>query len=64
MNYAEIQIKSSEELKSMVSDLKKEQFNLRFQKVTGELANANRFREIRKTIARAKTALTVKKKKD
>jgi large subunit ribosomal protein L29 len=36
--------------------LKKEQFNLRFQKATGQLANTARVREVRRDIARIKTA--------
>lgn len=62
MKIAELKAKSVEELKGMVTDLKKERFNLRFQKVTGELANANRGREVRRTIARALTLINQKKK--
>jgi large subunit ribosomal protein L29 len=36
--------------------LKKEQFNLRFQRATGQLANTARVREVRRDIARIKTA--------
>ena len=36
--------------------LKKEQFNLRFQRATGQLANTSRVREVRRDIARIKTA--------
>ena len=36
--------------------LKKEQFNLRFQRSTGQLANTSRVREVRRDIARIKTA--------
>jgi large subunit ribosomal protein L29 len=35
--------------------LKKEQFNLRFQRATGQLANTSRVREVRRDIARIKT---------
>ena len=35
--------------------LKREQFNLRFQKATGQLANTARVREVRRTVARIKT---------
>lgn len=38
-------------------ELRKEQMNLRFQKATGQMENPNRWREVRKTIARVKTAL-------
>jgi large subunit ribosomal protein L29 len=40
-----------------VADLKKELFNLRFQKASGELTNTSRFREARKEIARILTQL-------
>jgi large subunit ribosomal protein L29 len=54
----------TEDLKAMSPDqlddelikLKKEQFNLRFQKATGQLANTARVREVRRDIARIKTA--------
>ena len=50
-------------LKSMTPDhlgdellyLKKEQFNLRFQRATGQLENTSRVREVRKDIARVRT---------
>ncbi len=54
----------SEDLRTMTPDqlddelikLKKEQFNLRFQRATGQLANTARVREVRRDIARIKTA--------
>jgi large subunit ribosomal protein L29 len=54
----------TEDLRTMSPDqlddefikLKKEQFNLRFQKATGQLANTARVREVRRDIARIKTA--------
>jgi large subunit ribosomal protein L29 len=49
--------KSSEELQGAVADLKKELFNLRFQKASGELTNMSRFREARREIARILTQL-------
>ena len=61
MKIAELKAKSVDELKGLVADLKKERFNLRFQKVTGEAANVNRGREVRKTIARALTLINQKK---
>jgi large subunit ribosomal protein L29 len=59
----------SEDLKAMTPDqlddeiikLKKEQFNLRFQRATGQLANTARVREVRRDIARIKTAARVKR---
>jgi len=44
--------------------LKKELFNLRFQKTLGELANTSRFAKVRKGIARIKTELTRRKRSE
>ncbi|MBO0750865.1 MAG: 50S ribosomal protein L29 [Bradyrhizobiaceae bacterium] len=60
----------SEDLRAMSPDqlddelikLKKEQFNLRFQKATGQLASTARVREVRRDIARIKTMALVKKR--
>lgn len=49
--------KAAEELQGMVADLKKELFNLRFQKASGELTNMVRFRLARREIARILTQL-------
>lgn len=57
MKTAELRTKSADELKELITSMKKEQFNLRFQASTGELANSARFKVVRKTIARAKTLL-------
>jgi large subunit ribosomal protein L29 len=46
-----------DELKTKIVDLKKEQFNLRFQRASGELENTARMRTIRREIARIKTVL-------
>ncbi len=62
MKYKEIAKKSGAELKDIVRDAKKENFNLRLQASNGEMVNAKRPRELRKNIARAKTALSVQKK--
>jgi large subunit ribosomal protein L29 len=43
-----------------LSQLKKEQFNLRFQQATGQLEKTSRMREVRRMIARAKTVLREK----
>jgi len=59
----------SEDLKAMTPDqlddelikLKKEQFNLRFQRATGQLANTARVREVRRDIARIKTVAQTKR---
>lgn len=53
--------KSEAELKSLIADYKRELFNLRFQQATGELENTARFREVKRNVARASTALTAVK---
>ncbi|NBX03335.1 MAG: 50S ribosomal protein L29 [Alphaproteobacteria bacterium] len=57
MKIAEIRGKSAEELKGVLLSLKKEQFNLRFQAATGELANRSRFKDVRRAIARIMTVM-------
>lgn len=47
-------------LTSEIAELKKEQFNLRFQKATGQLEKTSRVREVRRMIARTKTVLREK----
>ena len=54
--------KSVEELQGTVADLKKELFNLRFQKASGELTALSRFREARREIARILTVIRTMKK--
>jgi large subunit ribosomal protein L29 len=63
MQMPEILSKSSAQIKETLLQLRKEQMNLRFQKAAGQLANPNRWREVRVTIARLKTALTQKEGK-
>jgi len=60
MKIEDLKSKSVEELQSQLIDLKKESFNLRFQKTTGELEKTSRIREVRRTIARVNTLLTQK----
>ncbi|MEZ6022052.1 MAG: 50S ribosomal protein L29 [Hyphomonadaceae bacterium] len=43
-----------------LADLKKEQFNLRFQQATGQLEKSSRMRDVRRMVARAKTVLREK----
>ena len=42
--------------------LKKEQFNLRFQRATGQMENTARFRQVRRSIARINTVLNAKRR--
>jgi large subunit ribosomal protein L29 len=46
---------SADQLDEQVARLKKEQFNLRFQRATGQLENTSRVRTVRRDIARIKT---------
>jgi large subunit ribosomal protein L29 len=54
---ADLRAKSTDELKDMLIALRREQFNLRFQRATGQLESTNRIRVIRRDIARIKTIL-------
>ena len=52
-----------DQLSEELGKLKKEQFNLRFQKATGQLENTHRIREVRRTVARVLTLLKQKSAK-
>jgi large subunit ribosomal protein L29 len=55
---ADVRAKSVDELQAMLLDLRKEQFNLRFQRATGQLESTNRIKAVRRDIARVKTIQT------
>jgi large subunit ribosomal protein L29 len=57
MKGSEVRAKTGDELREQLLELKKEQFNLRFQKATGQLENTARVRQVRRDIARIKTIL-------
>ena len=57
MKAAELRAKTEDQLREQLLQLKKEQFNLRFQRATGQLENTARVREVRRDIARIKTIL-------
>ncbi|RME68071.1 MAG: 50S ribosomal protein L29 [Nitrospirae bacterium] len=57
---AELRDMTVEELKQKEQELRKELFNLRFQKVTGEIQNPNRIKEVKKDIARVLTIIRQK----
>ena len=57
MNANDVRAKSTDELNAELDQLAKEQFNLRFQRASGQLENTARVREVRRTIARIKTVL-------
>ncbi len=54
---SDIRTKTPDELGAMLLDLRKEQFNLRFQRATGQQENTSRVRAVRRDIARVKTIL-------
>ncbi len=58
---AEIKTKTLDELGDELAKLKKEQFNLRFQKATGQLENTARVRQVRREIARIQTIIRAKR---
>ena len=60
MKIAAVRDLTSDQLEDELAKLKKEQFNLRFQRATGQLENTSRVREIRRDIARIKTVLNQK----
>jgi large subunit ribosomal protein L29 len=55
MKTADLKQKSDDQLLTELTSLKKEQFNLRFQAATGQLANTARVKAVRRTIAKIKT---------
>ena len=54
---ADVRLKTDKELKDRELELRKEQFNLRFQKATGQLANTARVTAVRKEIAKIQTVI-------
>ncbi len=60
MKAADIRIKTADELKDQLIDLKKEALNLRFQKASGQLEATARVREVRRDIARVLSVLNEK----
>ena len=55
MKVADVRAMTVDQIDDGVLKLKKEQFNLRFQRATGQLENTSRVREVRRDIARLKT---------
>ena len=56
MKFADVKVMTPDQLKDEVLKLRKEQFNLRFQRASGQVENTSRIRQIRRDIARLKTA--------
>ena len=61
MNAEDLRARTTDELTDQLASLKKEQFNLRFQKATGQLEKTARIREVRRDIARIKTIAAQKR---
>lgn len=61
MKASELKEMTMEELKKKEEDMRKELFNLRFQKSTGEIENPMRIHSVRKNIARVMTVMSEKK---
>ena len=55
MKAEEFRVMTADQLDDQLAKLKKEQFNLRFQRASGQLENTSRVREVRRDIARLKT---------
>ncbi len=64
MKPTELRTKSEDELKDSLLGLRKEAFNLRFQRASGQLENTARIREVRRDIARIKTVLHQRQQAD
>ncbi len=60
MNASELKEKSVEELQNELLELRKEQFNLRMQKATGQSNQTHTMKNVRRDIARVKTVLNQK----
>jgi large subunit ribosomal protein L29 len=58
---SDLKVMSDDQLGEEVLKLKKEQFNLRFQRATGQLENTSRVKIVRRDIARAKTIAAQKR---
>ena len=57
MKASELKGKSTDELLEELVNLRREQFNLRMQQATGQMARPDQYRKVRKNIARVKTVL-------
>jgi large subunit ribosomal protein L29 len=61
MKAGDARVMTPDQLSDELMKLKKEQFNLRFQRATGQLENTGRVREVRRDIARVKTVAAQKR---
>ena len=62
MKFVDLKQKTEDELKVELLNLKKEQFNLRFQKSSGHLENTSEVYKVKKNIARVLTAIAEQKR--
>jgi large subunit ribosomal protein L29 len=60
MDASELKNKNKDELLDELVELRREQFNLRMQQATGQMARPDQYRKVRKNIARVKTVLRAK----
>ena len=60
----DLSVKTDDQLSTQLSELKREQFNLRFQAATNQIEKPSRVREVRRTIARIKTLQTARSAAD
>ncbi len=61
MKASELRSKNQQELLDELVELRKEQFNLRMQQATGQMARPDQYRKVRKNIARVKTVISEQK---
>ena len=61
MKASELRNKNQQELLDELVELRKEQFNLRMQQATGQMARPDQYRKVRKNIARVKTVISEQK---
>ena len=64
MKIVELKNKTIDQLKSILIDLKKESFNLRFQKANGQLENTSRVKVVKRSVARVLTLINNKVKNE
>ncbi|MBA5724533.1 50S ribosomal protein L29 [Candidatus Liberibacter sp.] len=60
LKIGDLSVMSADQLRDMLVHLKKEQFNLRFQKASGQIENPFRMRSVRRDVARIKTVMNSK----
>jgi large subunit ribosomal protein L29 len=60
-DFTDLKVQTDDQLATQLAELKREQFNLRFQAATGQLEKPGRVRQVRRTIARIKTLQSARK---